>query len=93
MIAYSIACRHYASYKSMFPEVFIKITSLPILDHIRDLRYTHLGKLIKGNYLIIQFMESWLFVVKYLISSKRLYIGVQNVASSKDLSILIISTM
>ena len=49
MIAYSIACKNYASYKNMFPEVFVKITNLPILDHVRDLRFTHLGKLIKGT--------------------------------------------
>jgi DNA replicative helicase MCM subunit Mcm2 (Cdc46/Mcm family) len=52
-IAYSIACKHYASYKAMFPEVFIKIRELPILDLIRDLRHVHLGKLIKGNSIII----------------------------------------
>ncbi len=53
-IAYSIACKHYASYKSMFPEVFIKIEELPILDLIRDLRYVHLGKLIKSTFLVTQ---------------------------------------
>ena len=37
----------------MFPEVFIKIKELPILDLIRDLRYVHLGKLIKSIFLIM----------------------------------------
>jgi DNA replication licensing factor MCM2 len=46
-IAYSIACKNFASYKEMFPEVYVRITDLPIMDHIRDLRYTHLGKFIK----------------------------------------------
>lgn len=31
----------------MFPEVFVKIINLPILDQIRELKYTHLGQLIK----------------------------------------------
>ena len=48
MIAYSQACKLFASYKTMFPEVFIKITNLPILDNVRDLRHSHLGSLIKG---------------------------------------------
>jgi DNA replicative helicase MCM subunit Mcm2 (Cdc46/Mcm family) len=52
-IAYSIACKHYASYKTLFPEVFIKIHDLPMLDYIRDLRHAHLGKLIRSAYLSI----------------------------------------
>lgn len=52
-IAYSIACKHYASYKTLFPEVFIKIHDLPMLDYIRDLRHAHLGKLIRSTYLSI----------------------------------------
>ena len=47
-IAYSIACKSFAQYKTMFVEVFVKIRDLPILDFIRELRYIHLGKLIKG---------------------------------------------
>jgi len=49
LLAYSIACKNFASYKSMFPEVFIKIKHLPIIDYIRDLRHIHLGKLIKST--------------------------------------------
>lgn len=59
----------------MFPEVFIKIKDLPILDYIRDLRHVHLGKLIKSNNFIIQFKESWPFEVKFLVSSKKLFIS------------------
>ena len=57
MIAYNAAIKHYNSYKTIFPEVFVKITNLPILDYVRDLRYTHLGSLIKGTLIIIQFKE------------------------------------
>lgn len=52
-IAYSIACKHYAAYKSMFAEVFIKIRDLPIIDFIRDLRYAHIGKLIRSKEFLI----------------------------------------
>jgi len=52
-IAYTIACKHYTSYKNIFPEVYIKINHLPIIDFIRDLRHVHLGKLIKSNYILI----------------------------------------
>lgn len=48
-IAYSIACKNYAAYKSMFAEVFIKIRDLPIIDYIRDLRHVHIGKLIRSK--------------------------------------------
>jgi DNA replication licensing factor MCM2 len=48
-LAYSIACKSYTSYKTMFPEVFIKIRDLPIIDYIRDLRHAHLGKLIRSR--------------------------------------------
>lgn len=46
-IAYKIACQIFSSYKDIFPEVFVKIVKLPIVDNIRDLRHTHLRKLIK----------------------------------------------
>jgi DNA replication licensing factor MCM2 len=52
-LAYSIACKNYASYKSIFAEVFIKIRDLPIIDYIRDLRHVHLGKLIRSKIVIM----------------------------------------
>jgi hypothetical protein len=48
-IAYSVACRHYISFKTIFAEVYVKIKDLPIMDYIRDLRHVHLGKLIKSK--------------------------------------------
>lgn len=47
-ITYSIACKSYHNFKTIFPEVFIKIRDLPIIDYIRDLRHAHLGKLIRS---------------------------------------------
>ena len=47
MIAYGIACKNYPAYKLISPEVFVKITTLPFMDHIRDLRHNHLGKLVR----------------------------------------------
>ena len=46
-LAYSITCRNFPAYKSMVSETFVKIVDLPFIDHIRDLRYSHLGKLVK----------------------------------------------
>ena len=49
-IAYRVAVNRYQSYQNIFPEVFVRIKELPIMDYIRELRYIHLGKLIKGNF-------------------------------------------
>ena len=46
-VAYKIAVKNYPAFKSMRHEVFVKITDLPFVDPIRELRYTHLGKLIQ----------------------------------------------
>ena len=46
-LAYAITCRNFPAYKSMVSETFVKIVDLPFIDHIRDLRYSHLGKLVK----------------------------------------------
>ena len=48
-IAYRIACRRYKFYREISPEVYVKIKNLPILDKLRDLRYSHLGKMIRVN--------------------------------------------
>jgi DNA replicative helicase MCM subunit Mcm2 (Cdc46/Mcm family) len=53
LIAYSIACKNYPSFKLMNAEVYVKIIDLPFVDHIRDLRHTHLGKLVKSKQKII----------------------------------------
>ena len=45
-IAYALTCKNYPIY-SQVSETFVKIVDLPYIDHIRDLRYLHLGKLIK----------------------------------------------
>ena len=47
LVAYRIVCRYYQYYKEIFPEVYVKIKHLPIMDHLRELRYSHLGKMIK----------------------------------------------
>lgn len=47
-IAYRVAISRYQSYGSMYPEVFVRIKDLPIMDYIRELRFVHLGKLIKS---------------------------------------------
>lgn len=49
-IAYRVAVNRYQSYSNIFPEVFVRIEDLPIMDYIRELRFSHLGKLIKGNF-------------------------------------------
>ncbi len=46
-IAYIITCKNYPTYKTLISETYVKITDLPFIDQIRDLRYTHLGKLVK----------------------------------------------
>lgn len=46
-IAYHIACKNFPTYKSLVTETYVKIMDLPFIDPIRDLRYTHLGKLVK----------------------------------------------
>lgn len=46
-IAYIITCRNFPTYKTLIPETYVKIVDLPFIDPIRDLRYTHLGKLVK----------------------------------------------
>ncbi len=67
-LAYSLACRTFPAYKTIFPEVFIKIKRLPILDYIRDLRHVHLGKLIRSTPLVIQSKEWSLSEVRCLVS-------------------------
>ena len=47
LCAYKIACKNFVNYKDIFPEVFVKIANLPIVDNIRDLRHGHLKKLIR----------------------------------------------
>lgn len=46
-IAYAIACKNFPTYKSLVSETYVKIMDLPFIDQIRDLRYSHLGKLVK----------------------------------------------
>lgn len=50
-IAYKVAVSRYQSYQNIFPEVFVRIKDLPIMDYIRELRFVHLGKLIKSKFL------------------------------------------
>ena len=46
-IAYAITCKNFPTYKSLVSETYVKIVELPFIDQIRDLRYSHLGKLVK----------------------------------------------
>ena len=46
-IAYIITCRNFPTFKALVSEIFVKVVDLPFIDHIRELRYTHLGKLVK----------------------------------------------
>jgi DNA replication licensing factor MCM2 len=39
--------RLYPAYEDIHPEVFVRIAELPIADHIRDIRQSHLNSLIK----------------------------------------------
>lgn len=70
-IAYALACKTYSSYKVLFPEVFVKIRDLPIIDYIRDLRHVHLGKLIRSTPYLTQSKVWSQFEVKCSVSSRR----------------------
>ena len=39
--------RLYPAYEDIHPEVFVRISELPIIDQIRDIRQSHLNCMIK----------------------------------------------
>ena len=84
MIAYGIACRNYPSFKLISPETYVKITDLPFVDHLRDLRHTHLRKLVRSNYFLIKLRVLSPLEVKYFPKWKKSPTSVQNVENPRD---------
>ena len=46
-IAYNLVIEEFKAYKNIYTEIYVRILDLPICDQIRDLRQTHLNKLVK----------------------------------------------
>jgi DNA replication licensing factor MCM2 len=46
-IAYKLVNQEFNAYKNIYTEIYVRILDLPICDQIRDLRQSHLNKLVK----------------------------------------------
>lgn len=46
---FAIVCKMYPNYKEI-QECFVRIYRLPVADSIMELSYSHLGKLVKSNF-------------------------------------------